>query len=266
MPVPFCVITAVKPNCVTKEFSLVEGLLQKKTTASVYEGHMQVRSVETPESFADLLMSLSSNQCLTYGLPPHDAALVTEEAWIKLGRPDGPLPRSNAVFAWPTGPGVMMLDYDAPKDGAKPLSKIELLKTLLAACPGINDANLIWWPSTSSHIYAGETEISGLRGQRFYIFVQDARDIERAGAALNERLWALGHGRYEVSQSGSLLNRAVFDGAVWQSNHIDFAAGAKCGPGLKQRRGTPFVFGDPAALNLLDTRNAIPDLTERRPP
>ena len=262
MKVPFCVITAVKPNCVTKEFSLVEGQLQKKTTASVYEGCMQVRSVETPDGFAELLMSLTSNQCLTYGLPPHDAALVTEDAWIKLGRPDGPLPRSNTVFAWPTGRGIMMLDYDAPKDGAKPLGKNELLKTLLAACPGINDANLIWWPSTSSRLYAGEAEISGLRGQRFYILVQEARDIERAGAVLNERLWAEGHGRYEVSQSGSLLNRAVFDGAVWQSNHIDFAAGAKCGPGLEQRRGKPVIFGDPAAFNLLDTRKSIPDLTD----
>jgi len=262
MLVPFCVITAVKPNCVTKEFSLVDGQLQKKTTASVYEGYMHVRSVETPEGFSDLLMSLTSDQCLTYGLPPHDAALVTEESWITLGRPDGPLPRSHSVFAWPTGPGIMMLDYDAPKDGAKPLSKKELLKTLLTACPGINNANLIWWPSTSSHLYAGETEISGLRGQRFYILVQDARDIERAGAVLNGRLWAQGHGRYEVSQSGGLLNRAVFDGAVWQSNRIDFAAGAKCGPGLEQRRGMPFVFGDVSAFNLLDTRNAISDLTD----
>ena len=262
MKVPFCVITAVEPNCVTKEFSLVDGQLQKKTTASVYEGHMQIRSIETPKGFADFLMTLTSNQCLTYGLPPHDAGLVTEEVWIKIGRPDGPLPRSNSIFAWSTGPGIMMLDYDAPKDGAKPLSKNELLKTLLAACPGINDANLIWWPSTSSHLYAGKTEISGLRGQRFYILVQDARDIERAGAVLNESLWALGHGRYEVSQSGSLLNRAVFDSGVWQSNRIDFAAGAKCGPGLEQRRGMPFVFGGVSTFKLLDTRSAIPDLTD----
>lgn len=261
MNLPFCVITAFKPNCVTKEFSLVDGQLQKKTTASVYEGHMQVRSIDSPEGFADHLMTLTSNQCLTYGLPPHDAELATEEVWIKMGRPDGPLPRSNSIFAWSTGPGIMMLDYDAPKDGAKPLSRKMLLETLLDACTGINEANLIWWPSTSSHIYAGETEVSGLRGQRFYLFVQDASDIERAGAALNERLWSLGHGRYEVSESGSLLNRSVFDGAVWQSNRIDFAAGAKCGPGLEQRRGEPILFGDKSAFKLLDTRKAIPDLT-----
>ncbi len=262
MKIPFCVITATKPNCVTKEFTLVENQLQKKTTASVYEGSMQVQSVETPKGFADLLMSLTSNQCLTYGLPPHDAGLVTEEVWKKMGRPDGPLPRSSTIFEWSNGPGIMMFDYDPPKEGANPLSKKELLKTLLTACPGINDANLIWWPSTSSHIYAGETEVYGLRGQRFYIFVKDARDIERAGTVLNERLWAQGHGRYEVSQSGSLLKRNVFDGAVWQSNRIDFAAGAKCGPGLEQRRGMPFVFGDVSTFNLLDTRNALLDLTD----
>lgn len=129
-----------------------------------------------------------------------------------------------------------------------------------SACPAISEANLIWWPSTSSHIYAGVTEVNGLRGQRFYILVNDASDIERAGAALNERLWALGHGRYEVSNSGSILKRPIFDGAVWQSNRIDFAAGAKCGDGLLQRRGKPFLFGDPSTFCLLDTREAIPEL------
>jgi hypothetical protein len=132
MLVPFCIITAANQNCITKEFKLVEGEIQRSTKASVYEGLMRVLSVEDPQGFADALMSLTSDQYLTYGLPPHDAELVTEQTWINMGRPDGPLPRIDSVFKWSSGPGVMMLDYDAPKDGSPPLSRKELLKTLLS--------------------------------------------------------------------------------------------------------------------------------------
>lgn len=263
MGIQFCVITATSPTCVTKEFALVDGQLKKKTTASVYEGYMQIKSIVNPAGFSEILDSLDTNQCLTYGLPPHDAELITEEDWNKRGCPDGPLPRTNSIFTWSTGPGILMLDYDVPKDDTKPLGKKELVTLLLNACPMLRDGCSVWWPSTSSYIYSGETEINGLKGQRVYLFVQDASDIERAGAALNERLWAQGHGRFEVSQSGSLLKRSVFDGAVWQSNRIDFAAGAKCGPGVDQRRGKPRMLGDGSIGNLLDTRTAIPDLSEK---
>ena len=99
-----------------------------------------------------------------------------------------------------------------------------------------------------------------MKGQRVYLFIKHGTDIERAGRVLNERLWAKGFGRYEVGAAGQLLKRSVFDGSVWQPNHIDFAAGAKCGAGLKQRRGNPKVLGGDGS-ELLDTLIAIPDLT-----
>ena len=74
-----------------------------------------------PHEFSALLQSLQPNQCLTYGIPPRDAGLVTDEEWKGLNCPDDPLPRAKSIFAWPSGPGILMLDYDAPKDGTKPL-------------------------------------------------------------------------------------------------------------------------------------------------
>ena len=255
-----CLITAKVPNCVTKEFYLVDGQMQKKTTASVSQGQMQIHGFDTPKQFADLLMQLSPDQCLTYGVPPRDADLITEEKWNQLGKPEDQLPRSKAVFSWPVGAAVMMLDYDAPKDGTKPLGRKELVQTLMSVCPKLNSSGLIWWPSTSSHIYAGENQVAGLKGQRIYLLVKHGTDIERAGKVLNERLWANGFGRYEVGEGGQLLSRSVFDGAVWQTNRIDFAAGANCGTGLEQRRGQPVLLGG-HDFELLDTLDAIPDLT-----
>jgi hypothetical protein len=258
MKIQCCLITAEVPDCITKEFALVDGQVHKKTTASVSQGQMKICEFETPHEFADLLTQLRTNQCLTYGLPPRDAALITEEKWNKLGKPANQLPRSKAVFAWPPGAAIMMLDYDAPKDGSDALSCKALVSTLLSICPGLKC--LIWWPSTSSYLYAGDQQVVGLRGQRIYFLVQNGTDIERAGAVLNERLWANGCGRYEVGEAGQLLKRSMFDSSVWQSNHIDFAAGAKCGVGLEQRRGEPVVLcADDSGL--LDTLSALPDLT-----
>lgn len=244
---------------------MVEGQLTQSTVANITRGAMEVRAVTNVHEFAELLSELNANQCLTYGLPPRNAALVTEAEWHKQGEPDDPLPRTKDVFGWPVGAGVMMGDYDAPKDGTKPLGLKALVEALLSAAPAVNNADLIWWSSTSSYIYEGDTELHGLKGQRIYLFVNDASDIQRAGKDLNDRLWLLGHGRYEVSESGQLLERPLFDGSVWQTNRIDFAAGAKCGSGLQQKRGTPQVFGGDQ-FRLLDTRTAITELTadERR--
>jgi hypothetical protein len=40
-----------------------------------------------------------------------------------------------------------------------------------------------------------------------------------AGEALLIRLWARGIGRFEVSSSGALLERGLFDGSVWPRDH-----------------------------------------------
>lgn len=261
MSVRFCVITTEQPSCVTKEFRLINGKLTKSTVANITRGSMEIRGAANALEFAELLQGLKVNQCLTYGLPPRNADLVTEFEWHNQGEPDNPLPRTKDVFSWPVGPGIMMGDYDAPKDGTKPLGRTALVKAVLSVAHALNNSDFVWWSSTSSNIYEGETKLNGLKGQRIYLFVADASDIERAGGALNDRLWLQGHGRYDVSESGQLLERPLFDGSVWQTNRIDFAAGASCASGLTQRRGAPQVFGGDQ-LRLLDTRMAIPDLTE----
>lgn len=257
--ITFTEIWANKP--VTKHFELSpEGTLQQKTVASVDSGHMRRVQVGSASEFAEVLTGLSTHQCLMYGVPPKDVQLITIDEWRSRGCPNDALPRSSDTISWPSSAGVMLLDYDAPKNGEPPLTRDDLIDLLFRACPEVSDHEMIWWPSTSSMIYAGEQQLRGIRGQRIYLFVQDAADIPRAAKVLNDRLWAMGIGRFEVSKSGSLLERPLFDGSVWQTNRIDFAAGADCGDGLEQRRGRPEVY--PGLVGgLLDTAKAMPNLT-----
>src|SRR5205085_7233937 len=127
----------------------------------------------------------------------------------------------------------------------------DLRKHLYAAMPELRDAAQLWWPSASSCIYneATSTEVSGIRGQRLYVLISDARDVPKVGDLLASRLWLIGRGRCDVSTSGSLLERTLVDGAVFQPERLDFAAGARCEAPLIQRRGMPMRYGTHNPLN-----------------
>jgi hypothetical protein len=258
-------ITATRPKICTKRFWLSGDALSKETIAHVSAGRADTLEVDNIDALADLLASLQPNHCLTYGTPAvSNIDLVTEEEWRKLGRPKDKLPRTKEAFAWPSGPAIMLLDYDAPKDGTAALLRDELVEALDAATSGqFKDMqDYIWWPSTSSCIYDDDKELVGIKGQRIYFLVQDGRDIERAGKALCHRLWSLGYGRFEVSKSGGMLERPLFDTSVWQSNRIDFAAGASCSGTLSQRRGLPKVAHGIVG-GAINTRELFPDLTAK---
>ena len=220
---------------------------------------MEQLSIANLDEFRDLLESLRHDQCLAYGVAPgHVMNLVTRFAWLRAGRPTGQIARTKECFSWPNGPGVLMLDYDPPEGGLS-MSSEKLVAAVRAVCPELGGAAMLWWPSASSCIWNAETgvELRGLHGQRLYLLVKDARDIPRAGAALCEHLAAAGHASCLVSTSGTLLDRSLFDTSVWQTNRIDFAAGAYCEPPLEQRRGRPVLIE--GSVEFVDTHVAIPE-------
>lgn len=253
------IITSINPPVLSKTFALDgAGNLVKSTSAQMTKGRAEVREITTLQDFSDLLLSLDVSQALTYGVPPSNGiAIVTRRAWIQAGRPTDCCTRTNGHFTFRHGPGILFLDYDV-QPGTRPLSRDELLHTVKTACPSLLEAGCIWFPSSSSHICNGGADLTGLKGQRLYLLVADASDIPRAGKVLEARLWLAGHGRFEVSKSGSLLSRCLLDVSVFQPSRLDFAAGASCSSPLRQSRGAPRII--PGALPVLDTRKALPEL------
>lgn len=252
------VIDSHTPQTLTKRYRLTEHGLEKETVASMTRGRAEVVEVPDLAALAALLESLKHNQALCFGVPVESpVTLVTKAEYLKAGEPQGMLPRSVEAFSWPSGAGVLVLDHDAHSDAG--LARDELLSKLREAVPGLAHAGCVWWPSSSSHITNAETgeDLTGLRGQRIYIGVQDAADIPRAGRAIVTALWAAGMGHIEVGCAGQMLERTLIDASVWQTNRLDFAAGARCDAPLSQERGRPVVMEGP----LLDTRAAIPDPT-----
>lgn len=253
----FTVMASTRPKTLTKRYWMgMDGSVQKEVSANMVEGQAHAREVTSLTEFAEGLAELQTNQALCFGVANRQTVKVySRDAHQAKGSPPDAITRTRDHFTWPSGPGVWLLDYD-PREGSQTLSREDLLAALIQAAPSLGEAGKVWWVSSSSFIFNGDTQVNGLKGQRVYVGLRDATDIPRAGKALYERLWLAGHGYYAISKAGSLLERCLVDASVWQPERLDFAAGAQCLPPLRQDRGTPVVFDGP----LLDTRAALPDL------
>ena len=251
-------ITSSQPEILTKRYALDDSRnIQKSTVANMVSAFTMQTTLSSAEDMAKLLSGLKTNNALCYGITPKpDMQLLSKFEYEKLGKSAGATTRTKDQMQWPSGGGVLMLDYDPP-EGARALTKSQLIETLTGVLPELSTSPWVWWCSSSSLIYNGMEQLYGIRGQRVYILVKDASDIPRAGKVLFSRLWLAGHGYMMVNRAGNLLERSTIDANVWQTNRLDFAAGAKCMPPLEQRRGKPeFSNG-----KLLDTAETLPDLT-----
>ncbi len=259
MNATFTIITATDPTRLTKRFRLDErDNLVVDPGGELRRGRAEVRGIGGLDDFAAVLIGLRTDQALLYGCPTQrEVAVTTRRDWARRGRPAGWVARTNEHFPFRAGPGVLMLDHD-PLPG-RTYDREDLHGVLSEAVPGLVDVSMLWWTSASSFIYRGDQELRGLRGQRLYVLVKDARDIPRAGKAIIEHLWAAGIGHASVSRAGTALPRTLFDGSVWQGSRLDFAAGADCVPPLEQRRGEPVRIG--GTIEIVDSETAIPDPT-----
>jgi hypothetical protein len=252
------IITSARPAMLSKTVRRgPDKTIVREGGGLLVDGHAEIATVSSLGELAARLQRLGPAQALTFGLPRRGNGRIVSRAVRARERcASGTLTRTRDQFAWPEGPGILMLDHDP--DGVA-LSRDELVGLIRTAAPGVADVAILWWPSASSHICDAETgeDLTGLRGQRLYLLVREAGDIPRAGAALVDRFWAAGHGRIVVSAAGAALERCPIDGCVWQPERLDFAAGALCSKGLVQRRGAPLLI--PGSDHMVDTRIALPD-------
>lgn len=258
----FSVSTFTSTTVLSKSFSLADdGTLIKVPGGKLYEGTVETKSFESMSDFAAMLKELTPHNALAYGLCGQEKARVLTQDKLKTAA-KGDLPlvvRTRDNFAYPAGPGILMLDVDVPKDGREPMRAEAVLEILYDVCPRLKESPHVIAASASSFIYQGDQPLRGRGGLRVFVLVADAQDIPRAGAVLSKKLGLAGHGRIEISKAGTMLVRGLIDDVVWHPERLDFAGGAHCEPPLEQRRPSPKVYrpdGSP-----LDTRQALPDLS-----
>ena len=91
------------------------------------------------------------------------------------------------------------------------LGRDELVSRLVKAVPELGEVQMLWGASSGSHIFVGEEEMRGLRGQRLYIAIADGADAMRVGRTIYHRLWLAGEGFIHVGAAGQKLERTLID-------------------------------------------------------
>lgn len=178
------------PDRLTKVLSLAaDGSMAKESAANMMRGTAQRATVQGLQALADVLENLSPAQAVSWGVCDRVQATIVPERDAQ-GQPDA-ISRTRRHFAYPAGPGVLMLDHDGTPDGE--LSADAFRQRLIDACPALVGAPMLWRPSCSAGVRApGGRELSALTRHRLYIPVRDASRIPEAGRALMQLLWAAG--------------------------------------------------------------------------
>lgn len=232
------------------------GELVKTTAAQMSAGTYQVREFGSVAGLAALIDGLTQHEAICASLPTDGSVSGRVVCRSALAASPGALSRTKQHFSLQGAPGLLFLDHDAGQGEA--LSRDDLWSLLLKAAPALAEAGVMWRPSGSSHIFHGERDLTGLRGQHVLALLADASDAARVVKTIAARLWLLGRGQVELSKSGAMLVRCPVDTAPADAARLIFAAGADALPPLEQRRGPPVFLSQGG---FIDSRRLIPDLT-----
>lgn len=244
------------PDTLAKRWTLgKDGKLTKTSAAQMTRGTYSVREFTTLEELSDLLGRVTTKQAVCCSLPLDGSTegVITTKRAAKAGMKT----RSKSDFGLPASLGLLFLDNDASSEDAA-LSRDGLWKCLVEAVPALATAGVIWRPSGSSHVFCGDEDRTGLRGQHLFVLLADASDGPRIIKIIAARLWLAGLGTIQVSKAGSLLVRCPVDTAPTDAARLIFAGGAECGEGLEQHRGPPVILNRGGFLDGRDVLDLTP--------
>ncbi len=219
LPVTFTIATNTE-GYLSKEYSIVDGIEQKKANCSMSTGY--IRTVTHDFSELDtVLENCKSNEALIMGVTGFKKKAICAKNYPI----EGAIARIKENFELVAGkPTFMVFDLDLIK-GMKFRPKnykygpFKFLKILYECCPGLRQAPMWIRESVSSAVCKkGEKWLP--KGTHIYVYVTDGSKIVAFAEALKKHLWIMGHGWYDVGERGQKIERVPYDMAVLKEDCV----------------------------------------------
>ncbi len=220
----------------TKEIRLEDGkIIKDASQCRMADGTVTKAKAANLEEFVGRLNNLKQHQAIALGVAAECESQEAVRIVKKGNESSGSISRTKDFIAFSTGPSLMLLDYD-PEKGKPALTIDEAHSALINILPELSACELLALSSTSSGVYIeGETPPdTSTGGIHFYIIVDDGSKIPELGKILAARSWLNGLGRFDISKSGALLPRSLFDEGVFSPERLIFEALPVLGESLKQ--------------------------------
>ena len=220
----------------------------KESNAILTQGTFKTKEVDTLLEFDTALDKLKSKQAITLGVSDYEDGYIatkynlksTEDKYLDYEV----ITRSKEYFSF-DNESIILFDIDADDgDNTECNSYEDLLNIMNQLDPQFENAEILIRHSSSSHIFKWEKGSkvlhSGSGSYHIYVRMININNLSNYIKLLEKRAWMLGYGYIKVSKSGSLLERQVFDSAVFSPERLVFEATAICEDPYEQDKPKSF--------------------------
>lgn len=208
------------------------GKLTAKASAYLSSGTVQTRHAASLEELRDVIESLTPHQAIIWGVTGRDGAVpITTKARRKDAKE---VSRTKDCFTYPSGFSWVSLDFDQPKE-SEALTPESAWGVVVEVMPELEGVGRLVLGSSKSGLRYDGKPISDRDNFRI-IFGLEGGNPNAFADVLVKRLFVAGHGRIDISKSGALLPRTVFDRAAIGPERLDFLALPTLSAGLTQDR------------------------------
>lgn len=208
-------------------------------------------TLEGLDQLPSFISDLKTTQALTLGIAGQGAVRIVTKTSVSNN--PGSIARTKDYFAWPEKGTLLVFDYDPNPYGPKIRGPEHLMEVLTTVDPQFAEVEYVATTSTTAGLCLNNQCFKPGGGFHVYVRVKGRPErIEGYARNLFKKLWIARYGYIFISRAASLLERTIFDLAVFSPEHIVFEAGAFLGSErITQQRPDPrYVAQKGKALNI----------------
>ena len=138
---------------------------------------------------------------------------------------------------------LILLDYDPSENGYTIDSPEHYAEVLRDIDPELKHCDIGVRFGSSYGVMKDGVMISNKKSLHAYIIVKNATDekVTQYKDYLVSRAWELGYGHIQLSKSGSVMRREVFDSAVFSPERLIFEAAPTLAEGITRKVPAPYI-------------------------
>lgn len=208
-------------NSETSCNKLITSSGEKINRGQVYKGSYEKCTVNSLKELLQGFEQFTENQAIILGI----TALEKGEIVTSKNVSGNKIARTKKYFKFPVT-AFLLLDYDPSENGYEIKDPKHYVEVLRDIDPELKYCDIGVCYGSSYGIYKNGVLLNNKKSMHAYIIVTNATDekVTQYKDYLIAQAWAKGYGHIELSKSGSILKRQVFDAAVFSPERLIFEA------------------------------------------
>ena len=225
---------------------------KKTSNGQMTNGSFLVGAIKSLKILMQGLDRLQSNQAITLGKPIYTKGFIsTANNLVK-----DTITRTKKHFSF-SSTSFLLFDFDPSKDGFQIKTPKHFIETMRLIDPLLQECSMAVRYGSSYGVCKDGKPLTNKKSFHCYIIIMNANDekVKRYKDSLISSAWEKGFGHIELSKSGSVLRRQVFDASVFSPERIIFEASPSLAQGITRVVPEPYFTSE---IGHRDLNNILP--------